>query len=136
MDGLDQPTVVVTDDQPDAVQAALDERADEARPGAALVVAGGQLEAEDAPLTRGGHAGCHQSGHGHHPPALAHLDVGRIEPQVGIGLVGQRAAAEGGHLGTPSRSTSTSPSAIALRTVSSSAMLSLAIVVPSVSWGC
>jgi hypothetical protein len=42
--------VVVADDQADPVEAALDERADEAGPGAALVVARRQLEAQDPPL--------------------------------------------------------------------------------------
>ena len=32
-------------------------------------------------------------------PALAHLDVGGIEPQVGIGLARERPAAEGLDLG-------------------------------------
>jgi hypothetical protein len=42
--------VGVADDQADPGQTTFDERAQEARPGVALVVAGGQLEAQDPPL--------------------------------------------------------------------------------------
>ena len=60
-DRLDEPGMVVADDQAHAVQATLDERADEARPGGALVVARRQLEAQHPPL----------AGHGATPVATS-----------------------------------------------------------------
>ena len=41
----------------------------------------------------------HERGHGDDPAGLADLDVGGIEPQVGVGLAGERATAEGLDLG-------------------------------------
>ncbi len=94
VDRLDQSSVVVADDQPDAGEAALDEPPDEARPGRALVVACGELEPEHAALAGRRHAGRHERRHRGHPPCLADLDVRGVEPQVRVCLVGQRAAAE------------------------------------------
>jgi len=93
------PGVIVADDQPHPGQPALDQGAHEARPGAALVVAGRQLQAQNAALAAGRHADRHQRRHRHHPPRLAHLEVGGIQPQVGVALADQRAGAEGLDLG-------------------------------------
>jgi len=49
-DRFHEAAVIVADDQAHAAQAALDEAPDEGRPGASLVVAGGELEPQDAPL--------------------------------------------------------------------------------------
>lgn len=74
-DGLDEARVVVADDEPHAVQPALDERAHEPRPGRALVVARGELEPEHPPLAGRGDARRDETGHRGHPAGLAHLDV-------------------------------------------------------------
>jgi hypothetical protein len=95
--------VVVADDQAHAAEAALDEAAHEAGPGAALVVAGSQLEAQDTALAGRRHAHRHQRGHRHDAARLAHLQVRRVEPQVGIALVGERSAAEALDLGVQRR---------------------------------
>ena len=102
-DGLDQAAVVVADDQPDAGQSTLDEAADEGRPGTALVVAGREVESEHAPLAGRRHAGRDEGRHRHDPPALADLDVGGIEPQIGVRLVTERAGAERLDLGVERR---------------------------------
>ena len=81
-DGLDQARVVVADDQAHAVEAAVDERTDERRPGRALVVAGRELDAEDPTLTAHGHAGRDQGRHRHDPAGLADLEIRRVEPDV------------------------------------------------------
>ena len=102
-DGLDQAGVVVADDEADPVEAALDERADEGRPGAALVVPRRQLEAEDPPLAGAGDPGRHEGRHRHDPPAFADLEVRGVQPQIGIRLVGERATPEGRDLGVERR---------------------------------
>ncbi len=91
--------MVVADDEAHAVEAPPDEVPDEARPGRALVVARGQLEPEHPALAAHGHARGHEAGHGHHAPGLADLDVGGIEPQVGVCLARERPAPEGLDLG-------------------------------------
>ena len=80
-------------------EAALDERAHEAGPGAALVVAGGELEAQDPALPGEGDPGRDQRGHRDHPAALADLEVRGVQPEVGADDVGERAGPEGGDLG-------------------------------------
>jgi len=52
---LDQPPVIVADDEPDTAEAPIDQGADERRPGAALVVARRELQAEDTAFTAHGH---------------------------------------------------------------------------------
>ena len=89
VDGLGETTVVIADDEPDAGEATLDEALHEGRPGAALVVARGQLQAEDAPLAAGGHAGGHERGHGHDPATVTDLQIRGVEPEVGMVLVSQ-----------------------------------------------
>ena len=66
-DRLHEAPVVVADDQAHARQAALDEPPDERRPGRALVVARGELEAQDPPLAGQRDPGRHERRHGHHP---------------------------------------------------------------------
>jgi len=75
------------------------ERADEGQPGTALVVAGGELEAEHPALAGVGHADRDERRHRADPARLADLEVSRVEPQVRIALVGQRPGAEGLDLG-------------------------------------
>jgi len=91
--------VGVADDEPDAAEAALDEPAQERRPGIALVIAGGELEPEDAALPGGRHPDRDEGGHADDPPAVADLDVRGVTEQVRIALVGERAGPEGGDLG-------------------------------------
>jgi hypothetical protein len=86
--------MVVADDEADAMEAARDETADEAWPGAALVVAGGELEPEHASLAGGRHAGRDEDRHRHDPPALADLDVRRVEPDVRVGDLAERSGPE------------------------------------------
>jgi hypothetical protein len=74
----------IADDEADAAEATRRERADEGRPGRAFVVAGRQLEPEDATLTAGRHPRGHERGHVHHPATDADLHVGRVQPEVGI----------------------------------------------------
>jgi hypothetical protein len=76
------------------LEAALDERADEGRPGAGLVVARAELEAQDPPFTRRRHPAGHERCHRDHSTAVADLHIGGIEPQVGIALSRERAVAE------------------------------------------
>jgi hypothetical protein len=92
--------MVVADDEADAAQAALDERADEARPGRALVVAGGELEAKHPPLAGRRHAG---DRHRHDPPGLADLDVRGVEPDIRMGDLAERAGPERRDLGVERR---------------------------------
>lgn len=94
VDGLDQPSMVVADDQPDTGQTTFDEATDEGRPGRALVVARGELEPDDPPLAAVRDGGRHEGRHRGHPAGLADLDIRGVEPQVRIALVGQRAVAE------------------------------------------
>jgi hypothetical protein len=84
--GPDETPVGIADDEPDARQAALDEASDEGRPGAALVVARGQLQAEDATLTGQVHPDGHEGGHVHDAAVVADLHVRGIEPQVRVVL--------------------------------------------------
>jgi len=100
---LGKARVVVADDQPDTVQTTLDEPADEGRPGRPLVVAGAELEAQDAALAGVRHAGRDEGRHGHDPAGLADLDVRSVKPQVRIRLCAERAAAKGGDLGVEGR---------------------------------
>ena len=93
-----RPRWGVAGDQPDTAEAALDEAAQEQRPGIALVVAGGQLEPEDPVLASARHADRHERGHVHHPATVADLGIRGVEEQVRIALVGQRAGSEDGHL--------------------------------------
>src|SRR6266852_9519481 len=98
-EGLDQAAMVVADDEPDTGQAALDERADERRPGRSLVVARGELEAEDPALPALGHPGRHERRHRHDPTTLADLDVRGVQPEIGIRLVAELPLTEGLDLG-------------------------------------
>jgi hypothetical protein len=91
--------VVVADDETDAMEATPHERADERRPGRALVVARAELESQHPALPVHGHAGGHRAGHRDHAPGLADLDVGGVEPQAGVCLARERPAAEGLDLG-------------------------------------
>jgi hypothetical protein len=91
--------VVVADDQPDAVQATFDERADEARPGTALVVARAELEPQDPAFASRRHTRRHQGGHADHPARFADLEVRGVEPQVRERGVGERTGAEALDLG-------------------------------------
>ena len=72
---------------------------EERRPGVALVVAGGELEPEDPALAGRRHPDRDEGGHAHDPARLADLDVRRVEQEVRVALVGERAAPEGGDLG-------------------------------------
>ena len=56
MHGLEDAPVGVADDETDTRQAALEEPPHEARPGVALVVAGGEIEAQHPPFARDRHA--------------------------------------------------------------------------------
>jgi len=89
----------IADDESDTAETALDERTDEAGPGTTLAVARGEVEPEHAALTGHRHPDGHERGHVHHPARLAHLHVGRVEPEVGIGLARERAGTEGLDLG-------------------------------------
>jgi hypothetical protein len=100
---LTNPRVVVTDDQPDAVEAALDESPDEGRPSRPLVVAGSQLEPQDPTLAGLRHTGRDEGRHRHDTTGLADLDVRRVEPDVRIGLAAERPAAERRDLGVEGR---------------------------------
>ena len=99
MHGPHEPGVGIADDEPDTRQATSHERADEGRPGRPFVVPGRQLESEDATLTAGRHAGGHERRHVHDAAAITDLHVRGVQPEVGIGLTGQGAAAEGLDLG-------------------------------------
>ena len=66
-DGRDEAPVGIADDQPDARQAALDEPAQERRPGIALVVAGGEFESQDPALAGARHPDRDEGGHAHDP---------------------------------------------------------------------
>jgi hypothetical protein len=82
-----------------AEEVALEESPHEARPGVALVIAGREVETQDAALTGPGDPDRDEDGHRDHPPAIADLDVGRVEPEVGIALAGEGPMAEGLDLG-------------------------------------
>jgi hypothetical protein len=84
--------VSVADDEADPAEAALDEAAEERRPGVALVVAGRELEPEDPPLAGARHSDRDERGHAHDPPGVADLHVCRVEEAVRVALVGRRAA--------------------------------------------
>ena len=60
-DGLDQPRVVIADDQAHAVRGRATRSAMNDRPGVAFVVAGRELEAEHAALAARGHADRHEA---------------------------------------------------------------------------
>ncbi len=67
-----------------------------ARPGRALVVAGAELEAEHPALAGERDPDRDEGRHRHDPAALAHLEVRRVEPQIRVRGVAQRAGS-----GTP-----------------------------------
>ena len=83
----------VTDDQLDSAQAAglqPSQKRGPERP----VLAVADVEAEDLRPAVGGDAGGDHDGLGHHPPVHPGLAVGRIQEDVGIALLGQRAVQE------------------------------------------
>ena len=93
---LDQAGVLVGDDQPHPGQAALLRRGQEAAP-EHLVLAVADVEAEDLPGAVGGDPGGDHDGHRHDLAdvlAVAHVQVGRVEVDVGELDVVQRPGAE------------------------------------------
>jgi hypothetical protein len=90
--GLDEAGVVVADDQADAAETALDETPDEGRPGAALVVARGELESQDPPLAGGGDAGRDEGRDRDDPARLATSADARASPSgwISRGELGDR----------------------------------------------
>ncbi len=83
-DGRLQTGMGIGDRELDAVQAAGDQRAQEAEPGRA-VLAREDLHAEDLPVSGLVDAGGHDDGDVHGPSALAALHFEGIEPEVGVG---------------------------------------------------
>jgi hypothetical protein len=95
-DGLLEAGVRVGDHQLRAGQPPGLQRAQERRPERAVLrIADG--EAEHLPVPVGGYPGGDDHRLGDHPPVDSGLAVGGVEEDVGKGMLGQAAVAEGGH---------------------------------------
>ena len=94
--GLDQPTVVVGDDQIDAGQATAFEPGEEVHP-RALTLAVADLQAQHLAVASFVDAGRHQRADRPHPPVFAHFDHQRIHEHEGVALPAQVALVPGRH---------------------------------------
>ena len=94
----------IADDEADATEPTLDERAQEGQPVAALVpTRGGHLDAHDAAHALAADGDGDERGHVHDAAGLADLVVERVEPEVRIGGRVEAPAAEGLDLGIEDR---------------------------------
>jgi hypothetical protein len=90
--------VSVGDDELDTGQPAGLERAQEGGPERA-VLAVTHIQAQDLPAAVGGDPGGDHHRPRHHPAVHPRLDIGGVQEHIREGDMGQRPAAEGGHLG-------------------------------------
>jgi site-specific DNA recombinase len=90
-----QPLVGIRDHQLDAAQAAPDQGLEKRAP-ERLGLRRADVQAHHLPLALGVHGHGDYGRHAHDPPALALLEVGRVEPEIGP-LARERAVEEGVH---------------------------------------
>jgi len=89
--------VVVADDELHAGEAALDQVAQERRPGGGIL-GGEDVETEDLTVALGVHGAGHHAADLADASLLAHPDREGVEPQVGVGALVEGPRAEGGDL--------------------------------------
>ena len=94
-DGGLEALVGIGDDQLHALQSATDEVLEEGRP-ERLGFARADVQADDLALAFGGDGNGYYRCHADDPAAFAHLEIGRVEPEVGP-LAGERPFEEGVH---------------------------------------